>query len=96
MGFAHIRKSIVRENVEGMRSRIREQSDFLSSMDREISFLSEVWDSPAQKEYARSFMATRQDVQKFLNAMGNYADIIERSVNSLEIIDDDLAKRLDQ
>jgi uncharacterized protein YukE len=96
MGFAHIRKSIVRENVESMRSRIREQSDFLSSMDKEVNFLSEVWDSPAQKEYARSFQATKQDVVKFLDAMGKYADIIENSVDSLEIVDDDLAKKLDQ
>ncbi|MDR0647889.1 MAG: hypothetical protein LBF92_00935 [Synergistaceae bacterium] len=95
MGFAHIRKSIVRENVNNMRSRIREQSDFLSNMDKEINFLSEVWDSPAQKEYARSFQATKEDVMKFLDAMGRYADIIESSVDSLETIDDRLAKSLD-
>jgi uncharacterized protein YukE len=94
MGFAHIRKSIVRENVASMRLRIQEQLDFLSNIDKETNFLSEVWDSPAQKEYVRSFQSTKQDVVKFLDAMREYADIIEYSVDSLERVDDSLAASL--
>ncbi|MDR2180682.1 MAG: hypothetical protein LBP21_10270 [Synergistaceae bacterium] len=94
MAITSIKPNDVLSDVETMNRLIVNQNTAMDEIDKQVQFLSSVWNSEAQREFETAFVQTKREIVEFNRALVRYTDMMKMSIKNFEAVDKTLSVSL--
>ena len=87
MAITSIKPNDVLSDIDTINRLIVNQNAAMDEIGKQVQFLSSVWDSEAQREFATAFIQTRREIADFNRTLVQYTDMMKMSIKNYEAVD---------